>query len=376
MTVFDRINDWMFNDALPFWAERGVDHRGGVVEELTLGGEDAAHDYKRTRVACRQAYVYAHAKMLGCENADHVIDHCLKFLRERAWSDAAGGFIKTTDRDGAALDQTLDLYDHAFALYAFSWGYRATGNETHRQWMERTQDAIETHLAHPSGLGFCNDSTKKGWRRQNPHMHLLEASLAAIEAGGGARFETLARSLCALFDEHLFDAERGVLPEIFDDSFQPADCEEALIVEPGHHFEWTWIIANCQRLLDVYLWDKARALSDFGEGYGVDRNSGAVFNSVTDKGAPVDGGSRTWPNTERIKAAIARFEIDGDDPSAVIDESAGLLLDRYLNIEPRGLWIDSFDSLGAPLAQTAPTSTFYHVFLAFAEILRVKDKFV
>ena len=112
----------------------------------------------------------------------------------------------------------------------------------------------------------------------------------------------------------------------------------------------------------------------FAERHGVNPSSSAVYNSITDKGAPVDSGSRTWPNTERIKAAIARFEVDGDDPRPVINESAGLLLDCYLDIEPRGIWIDHFDRDGTSLVTTAPTSTLYHVFLAFAEILRVKDK--
>ena len=35
-------------------------------------------------------------------------------------------------------------------------------------------------------------------------------------------------------------------------------------------------------------------------------------------------GSRAWPNTERLKAAVALFELDGVDPAPVIDPTAEL----------------------------------------------------
>ncbi|MEX0644822.1 MAG: hypothetical protein WD076_05900, partial [Parvularculaceae bacterium] len=57
-------------------------------------------------------------------------------------------------------------------------------------------------------------------------------------------------------------------------------------------------------------------------------------------------------------------------------ESAGLLLDRYFaptpaHPIPEGTWIDAFDEGGRPLSTTIPASTLYHVFLAFAEVMRV-----
>jgi mannose/cellobiose epimerase-like protein (N-acyl-D-glucosamine 2-epimerase family) len=39
-----------------------------------------------------------------------------------------------------------------------------------------------------------------------------------------------------------------------------------------------------------------------------------------------------------------------------------------------GLWIDAFDASGQPVATAIPTSTFYHLFLAFAEILRIAPR--
>jgi N-acylglucosamine 2-epimerase/mannose-6-phosphate isomerase len=114
----------------------------------------------------------------------------------------------------------------------------------------------------------------------------------------------------------------------------------------------------------------------FAERHGVDPASHATFNQVRDDGAPIDPASRTWPNTERVKAHVALYELLGRDPTVPVTQSTRLLLDRYLNATPPGSWIDNFDALGRPLAKTAPTSTLYHVFLAFAEVLRLEGRLV
>jgi len=43
-------------------------------------------------------------------------------------------------------------------------------------------------------------------------------------------------------------------------------------------------------------------------------------------------------------------------------------------MDDRGPWIDQFNEHGAPSLDTVPASTLYHVFLAFAEVLRVAPK--
>ena len=104
----------------------------------------------------------------------------------------------------------------------------------------------------------------------------------------------------------------------------------------------------------------------------MDPQSGATFNLVSDDGLALDRSSRTWPNTERIQAWVAMFELEGRDPRPVFEQSGRLLLERYLSRAPPGTWIDHFAADGAPQAHTIPASTLYHVFIAFAEMLRVE----
>jgi N-acylglucosamine 2-epimerase/mannose-6-phosphate isomerase len=369
----DAIHNWMFETALPWWAANGVDRaHGGYVEQMTIDGHDAAVPFKRTRVTARQIYVFSHGYMLGFEAGANLARHGVDFLVSKAWLGPDKGFARRLSREGALLDPTPDLYDLAFALFALAWFHKATRDPAARDWMHRTLDFIETHLRHPKG-GFWHEVPPKGFRQQNPHMHLTEACLAAFEATGEKRFGQLATELVGLFQTRFFDLKSQTLAEYFNDDWSRAPGPDGRITEPGHQMEWAWILNSCRRLLDLDVAPQIRAAIAFAEKHGVDPATGVTFNQVRDDGVPIDKGSRTWPNTERIKAAIALHELDGVDPSRVVQSSAGLLLNRYLAHTPHGTWIDAFDADGKPAVNTIPASTLYHVFLAFAEVLRVSD---
>ncbi|NJR20132.1 MAG: hypothetical protein HC777_00555 [Hyphomonadaceae bacterium] len=150
------------------------------------------------------------------------------------------------------------------------------------------------------------------------------------------------------------------------------------IVEPGHQLEWAWILASASKLLKLDLADIAKSLVRVPEVHGLQATTQAVFNAITKDGSPLDDGSRTWPNTERLKAGVALYELFGQDTKPMINTTLDLMFDRYLLHTPRGGcprggWHDAFDRDGRPIATAMPTSTFYHIFLAFAEVRRVAD---
>ncbi len=377
-----RLHDWIANKGLPFWSEQGLDRTyGGFIEAFEFSGQDSELPYKRTRVTCRNIYVFAHAHVLKFADYKDIITQGTDFLVSKAWQNDQKGFARRVSRQGEVIDPTPDLYDYAFVLFAFAWAYRAVPDTTYRDWIHKTLDAIETQLRHPSGFGFWHEVPPKGDRLQNPHMHLLEASLVAYEATEEDRLKDYALKLAHLFKEYFFNRHNGTLAEYFKDDWSRADGEKGRIAEPGHQLEWAWILQNCQRLLGLKFHDEIEALIGFAEKHGINQKTGAVMNVVRDDGTPIDMGSRTWPNTERLKAAVALCDLNKPDPAVpMIRSSASLLLDTYLSSSPgitipRGTWIDAFDGDGKPVAERIPASTLYHVFLAFAEVLRVNKQY-
>lgn len=369
------IRSWMFDEALPWWGEHGIDRQnGGYLEQMTLEGRDAGIPYKRTRVTARQIYVFSHAHMLGWNPGADLARHGFSLLTTKTWNGAERGFVRRLSLGGEIIDTTPDLYDHAFCLFAFAWFHKATGDSASRDWLHRTLDYLETHMRHPTQAGFQNELPQKGWRQQNPHMHLTEGLLAAFEATGDKRFADVAKEVVQLFCSRFFDMTSATLGEYFSEDWSRAPTNDGKIVEPGHQFEWAWILNNCRRQLGLELSQPIRAATGFAEANGVDPASGAVYNVVDFVGEPVDRNSRCWPNTERLKAAIALQDLDGVNPTPILESSCALMFSRYLNRRPKGTWTEIFDSNGKPIATNIPASTFYHFFLAFAEVLRVCEE--
>jgi N-acylglucosamine 2-epimerase/mannose-6-phosphate isomerase len=368
--VFDAVHDWVFRSGLPWWIRHAWDeHHGGFVETFDLTGADGRAEFKRSRVAARQVYALSHARMLGVDGASAAAERGFRYLIDQGWAD---GPPRTIRRDGSVLDPTPDLYDHAFLAFAFAWRHKAFGDSASRDALARIFDVIETRFPHNLG-GFHNSLPAAGWRLQNPHMHLTEASLAAFEATGEARYRKLGETLIALFRTSFYDARTQTLAERFTDDWRRAPGEAGRTIEPGHQLEWAWILGEARRLFDSDTAAEMRGLVAFAERYGVDPASGAVFNEIRDDGVPIDRGSRTWPNTERLKASIALHDLDGADPEPALRQSLGCLFGRYLSPAPLGLWTDAFDGEGTPLSASAPSSTLYHVLLAFSEVLRFRS---
>ena len=370
---FSEIRSWMFDAALPFWGSAGLDQDyGGFHEELTLDGKPADIPFKRVRVTCRQIYVFSHAALLGWAPGEALAKRGYDFLIEKAWLGFDKGWARRLNRDGSVLDPSPDLYDIAFVLFALAWRYRQSKDQDALERLHATLDFVDFHMRAPGGMGFVHSLPPEGPRLQNPHMHLLEASIAAYDATDDRRFLTQAEEIVDLFKRKFFDGK--TLGEYFTQDLKRIEGEQGRSAEPGHQLEWAWILAQYQRQSGEKLEKQAMALVDFAERFGVDAQTQLTYDEVRDDGAPLRKTSRTWPNTERVKGNLALFELGVRDTRAEIAASANVLLQKYLAVEPRGSWIDQFDENGAPLAKTAPTSTMYHVFLAFAEILRLQDK--
>ncbi len=357
----ERVRRWTFETALPFWADRGLDPvRGGFVERMELDGRpDLAAD-KRVRVQARQIYVFSHAATLGWSGGLEAAREGHRFLTRHARL-VGGGWARRLTPDGTVTDPTLDLYDQAFVLLALAWFHRASGEAEPMALAHRTFDAIERELGRPDRRGFRPEAGADDGQ-QNPHMHLLEAVLALHAASGEARWLEAANALGELFRETLFDPDTGTLAESFDHSWRRI---EPAALEPGHQFEWVWLLARLDELGGAGHEAQAMALYDFGLRAGVSKTRGLAFDQVDASGAVLLSSSRLWPQTELLKARLARGDL------AAATAGAAIMLDRYLDPAPPGGWRDHFDADGRLLDRWMPASSLYHLFVAFSELLRV-----
>ncbi len=371
-----RIVNWLRDDALPLWSsEAGWDQtHGGCVESLDLSGAANLEVNKRVRVQARQLYVYSHAQLLGFDGADTETDRILTYLLSHASDHARGGWVHLLSPDGTVADARRDMYDQAFVLHGLAWAVRATGNDQIKEHIDATLMFVDAQLRHNSQGGYVESDLQELPRRQNPHMHWLEALLALYEATGDDHLIGRADSIVDLFRTFFFDNATGTLGEYFQDDWQVVPGPEGQVVEPGHHFEWVWLLHKYRRLGGRHsVKEHAKRLYDFACARGLDPKTGFAVDEVNRAGRVVRASRRCWPQTEALKAHITAARWWDAETSDKVEGLVAGLFDTYLNVTPPGGWQDQFDESGAPMATSMPASSLYHLMLAFAETLDFCD---
>ena len=203
-------------------------------------------------------------------------------------------------------------------------------------------------------------------RRQNPHMHLFEAFIALHVATENEIYLNLANDMFELFKDHFFDSETGLLLEYFNPDWSPEG--DGGPTEPGHMMEWVWLL-HCYS--EISGWDMRqymKTLYDNAIKYGWNDKLGLICDSVNIDSSPHSPTLRTWPQTELLKASIARAATDGSDEMyAAAAETIDALFKYYLSVPVEGGWADKLSPEGEIISTVMPTSTFYHLFCAAAE---------
>lgn len=356
----ERLTAWLFDSALPLWWERGADQDGGGFHDALDANGAPASDRKRARVQTRQAYVYAEAGRLGWRGPwREALAHGLGFFLEHYPRPA--GLYRATPTDGD--DAAPWLYDQAFALFAMA--HAAPAGLRADEMMARSRELVRAlgALRLPEG-GFREPGGEID-RQSNPHMHLFEAALAWEALDRGGPWSELADELANLAMARFIDSN-GRLHEFFGPGWVFAEGIEGRIVEPGHQFEWAWLLsrwANLRGGSDAL--DAARRLYRTGLA-GVDRARGVANQQLLDDLTVHDPVARLWPQTEWIKAALAM----GDEAEA-LNAVGGLEL--YLDKAEPGLWRDKLRPDGSFVDEPAPASSFYHIVVAISELRAYLD---
>jgi mannose-6-phosphate isomerase len=163
-----------------------------------------------------------------------------------------------------------------------------------------------------------------------------------------------------------FIQPNGALKEFFTDDWQPAPGIPGRVVEPGHQFEWAWLLLQCDASDVQRRRDAALKLIDIGERYGV--RNGVAINTLLDDFSIHDANARLWCQTERIKAGVLAGQISGEEKYFEMASSAvgGLL--HYFDTPVKGLWLDIQQTDGTLVNAPSPASSFYHIIAAIAQL--------
>jgi mannose/cellobiose epimerase-like protein (N-acyl-D-glucosamine 2-epimerase family) len=358
------LRDWLFERALPLWWEVGADHaRGGFHEAIDLDGKPVAHPH-RARTIARQAFSYCEAGRLGWNGPwQQAAQHALDYFRE-CFIAADDTVASVVDLDRRCCVPRFDLYNQAFALLAYASAHRAFGKtagwERHALALRAT---LERNYANPLG-GFLEDLAGGLLQSANPHMHLLEAVLAWSDLDDDLGWRRMADGLVKLCLEKMIEPASGALREFFVADWTPAPGLVGRICEPGHHYEWAFLLHRWAKLMDRKKPEAVGRLIAFADAHGIDAVRGVAINAVLVDGKVHDPMARLWAQAERIRAYLV--DCRGDDQIA----GAIRALRRFLATSTQGLWFDQLDGHNDFVIEPARATSLYHIIGAVTELSR------
>jgi mannose-6-phosphate isomerase len=363
------LSSWLIQQAYPCWGSRGVDHaHGGFHESLRQDGKPSG-ETRRARLYPRQIYAFSVAGELGWPGpAVEVVGQGLQALLAH-YRRADGLYRGLVAPSGAPLVERAVLYDQAFVLLGFASAHQALGETSARDGAHNLLARIDATLRNPSG-GFEESAPRSLPLLANSHMHLLEACLEWMDQEDDRAWSELAEEIVELALRRFHDPGSGFIREFFNADWTPAPGEDADVVEPGHQYEWAWLLLRwSQRVQNPRAFKLALDLIDRAEDRGVDPARGVAINALFGDGRTRDARARLWPQTERIKAACLAGTITGEPRYSAIAAAATRSLMKYLDTPTPGLWRDTMDERGAFVEQFAPASSFYHLVSAVRAIV-------
>lgn len=355
-----RLRRWCVDHALPVWAHRAQRSDKSWVEHLNLDGTADMAAERRWRVLARQVYVYAKASHLGWSDGQSIAVSTYQKMKTI-------GYVHRVSSEGRITNSMRDLYDHAFYILAASSLYALTQEQTYLNDAEELLNWIDRELAHPNGGWKETDQVDDSApRRQNPHMHLLEASLFLYGVTNKREHLRYAEKVFELFETHFYDD--GTISEFFNPDWTLVTGSKGQTAEPGHAVEWIWLLGQFAtatgRNVSQYqscLYKKSL------------RKRGWFLNDEEDKSGNIRRETkRLWVQTEVIKAHLAMAERQTPGAREMAAATIDALFPTYLTAD--GLWNDQLNACGANIAQTIPVSTFYHILCMAAESERIANQ--
>ncbi|WP_420138951.1 AGE family epimerase/isomerase [Sphingomonas sp.] len=354
---------WIKNIALPVWEGRGFDARAGRFRErLDRNGAPLAVPH-RSMVQARQIFVFAHAaecgwSQAGQELAERAMQSLIRDFASR--EDDTTSFVFSIDpTSGSIISSTRDAYAHAFVLFSIAALYRLNRDAQLLALADGIIRFVERKLHDPVYGGLFDALPAPDEKRQNPHMHLLEAYLFLERAAPGRGYLERAAAIVSLFGERFFIGER--LLEYFTGDWGAAN---RAVWEPGHHFEWAWLLDEYAALSGHDSSALCESLYASAKAGGV-ADDGLIVDEISARDdVVVKGSHRVWPHTEAIKAAATLYTLGDATAPAFADRMAAGLMSTFLDRPFHGGWIDHVSAAREALVDYVPASSLYHIVLA------------
>jgi cellobiose epimerase len=354
----------LVTNLLPFWLDRAIDDRnGGFVGRVDADGRPDYGADKGGILNARILWTFSAAyRALGDEQYRHAADRAFTELEEHFWDHEHGGVFWMLSATGTPVDERKHVYAQAFAIFAYSEYYRATGEAAAIERALTLFRFIET-IATDSRYGGYAEAFSRDWqaledvrlsdkdddvpKSTNTHLHLLEAYANLLRCWPDRGVHDALTELLQLFVSRIYDSEHQSCVPFFDEDWTPRSS----LISFGHDIETSWLLTNAAALISdddlrARVITLALELARSVACRGVDSDGGLLYTADGWKIADTD--KHWWPQAEAIVGFLNAWEITGDITFVERAVDVWDFTRRYIVDAEVGEWHERVDRHGTP----------------------------
>ncbi|UCF15796.1 MAG: AGE family epimerase/isomerase [Phycisphaerales bacterium] len=378
-----------------FWYSKSLDHEnGGYTINFGPDGERKGGGTKMIVSQARTVWLFSRLARAGYGGDDYIeaADHGYRFLREKMWDGRNGGFYWEVDVTGdKKLKPRKHLYGQAFALYAMSEFYLASGRKDVLDFAVRFFNLLEAKSYDKTYGGYVEFFTED-WtpvpsgessymgggpnlKLMNTHLHLLEAMTTFYRASKLPLARERLLELINIQSNTVVRKNLGACTDKYDRDWTPRLEGDYARVSYGHDIENVWLLMDAcdaagvsnRPFLDLY-----RTLFDYSLKYGYDAAEGGFYDSGLFN-QPADRRSKIWwVQTEAIVSTLCMNRITHDPKYLDVFEKTSEFIEKNVVDWDTGEWHGTVTPEGQQLGDKAgPWKAGYHNGRSMIECLEI-----
>ncbi|ANF98779.1 N-acylglucosamine 2-epimerase [Paenibacillus bovis] len=286
--------------------------------------------------------------------------HAYQFLSGPLYDQEHEGIYWAVDYQGNPLDTRKHVYNQAFAIYAFSEYYRATGEEEALQlsirlfrWLEQTGYNHQT--------GAYREEFDRFWQEQpnemlsengviaditmNTHIHILEAYTNLYRVWPDEQVHQALDNLLLILHDRMYDPQLRRLNVFFDNQWNSL----LDLTSFGHDIEASWLIDDAMQVIGntdpVYqqmVIDMAYRVAEVAI-----QPDGSLMNEQEND--HIDTSRIWWVQAEAVVGFYNAYQRTGDNQFLqLIDKLWAYIKVHIIDPRPGGEWFWSADDQGEP----------------------------
>lgn len=349
---------------LDFWLTHSVDtEQGGFVGEVTRSLEIVPDAAKSLVLNTRMLWTFAAAyRLYGDEAYLAIAERAYAYLNEHFADKMYGGFYWMLHANGSPLERKKQIYGQAFAIYAYTEYYRASGNEQALEAAINIFQLIEQHGYDPLYGGYI-EALSEQWnettdfslsgkdlnekKSMNTHLHVMEAYTNLYRVWKSPELEQQLGKLITITMKHIVDRETGHFKLFFDEAWH----SQSHHISYGHDIEGSWLLVEAAEVLgDQHILANARQIAlqmadaVLAKGYDDD---GGLFNEAEGE-VIIDDHKDWWPQAEAVVGFYNAYQLTGKQQYRAAAERSWRFIEQYIVDKQYGEWHWSVRRDGTP----------------------------